>query len=136
VIPNQYHDIILGLPWLRSENAKLRLKKIKLVILGIASVYAINRRTPSLTSTPISISATSFVRYAKRTPQSCFSITLADIEKALKPKKKIDPSTLLPAHYYEFLLVFSQILADKLPPFRLGIDYKIPLLKDENGKEQ
>jgi hypothetical protein len=108
---------------------------MKLVIPGIASVYAISRRKPPSTITPISISAAGFIRHARKTPQSCFSITLADIEKALQPKKEVDPAKILPACYHEFLPVFSQILADKLPLTRPGIDHQISLLKDENGKD-
>ena len=108
---------------------------MKLVILGKASVYAINRKKPPTTIIPISISAAGFVRHARKTPQACFSITLADIEKALQPKKEVDPAKILPACYHEFLPVFSQILADKLPPQRPGIDHQITLLKDENGKD-
>ena len=49
---------------------------------------------------------------------------MRDIEKALAPKKIIDPAKLLPKEYHDFLDVFSQEAADTLPPYRSS-DYKI-----------
>jgi RNase H-like domain found in reverse transcriptase/Reverse transcriptase (RNA-dependent DNA polymerase)/Integrase zinc binding domain len=53
--------------------------------------------------------------------------SIEDIRKALQPKIIIDPTTKLPKHYHEFLLVFDQQEADKLPPHR-ECDHKIELL--------
>ena len=47
-----------------------------------------------------------------------FAITIKDVEKALAPKKIVDPATILPPEYYEFLDVFSRHLSDQLPPHR------------------
>jgi hypothetical protein len=44
--------------------------------------------------------------------------SLEDIRKALEPKALIDPTTRVPHHYHEFLKVFDQSEADKLPPHR------------------
>ncbi|THC87386.1 hypothetical protein EYZ11_013167 [Aspergillus tanneri] len=63
-----------------------------------------------------------------------FAASLKDIEKALTVKKYTDPKDKLPAHYHQFLPVFSREEADKLPPLRgAGVDHKIELEKDENG---
>ena len=56
---------------------------------------------------------------------------MRDIEKALAPKKYIDPATVLPPEYHDFLDVFSQEAADTLPPHR-ACDHKIQFMK---GKE-
>jgi RNase H-like domain found in reverse transcriptase/Reverse transcriptase (RNA-dependent DNA polymerase)/Retroviral aspartyl protease len=53
--------------------------------------------------------------------------SIEDIRKALQPKIIIDPTTKLPKHYHEFLPVFDQQEADKLPPHR-ECDHKIELL--------
>jgi len=47
-----------------------------------------------------------------------FVTSIRDIEKALRPKTRTDPATVLPKEYYDFLNVFSQELADILPPYR------------------
>ena len=57
----------------------------------------------------------------------CSGASLEDIQKALEPKTFIDPRTKLPEHYHEFLPVFDQREADKLPPHR-DCDHKIELL--------
>ena len=63
-------------------------------------------------------------------------VTLADIEAALRTKKYTDPKDKLPKHYWKWAEAFSQKLANKLPPNRPGIDHRIPLRRDENGREE
>jgi hypothetical protein len=53
--------------------------------------------------------------------------SLEDIRRALEPKTLIDPATKVPRHYHEFLKVFDQSEADKLPPHR-DCDHEIELL--------
>jgi reverse transcriptase-like protein/integrase-like protein len=65
-----------------------------------------------------------------------YSVSLADIDKALRPKQKGDPNRLLPSQYREALKSFSRELADTLPPHRQGVDHTIELEKDENGNEK
>ncbi|OWT42257.1 reverse transcriptase (RNA-dependent DNA polymerase) domain-containing protein [Pochonia chlamydosporia 170] len=52
--------------------------------------------------------------------------SLEDIHKALEPKTFINPATKVPEHYHEFLKVFDQTEADKLPPHR-HCDHEIEL---------
>ena len=56
-----------------------------------------------------------------------FSVSLRDIEQVLKPKKCVDPATLLPAQYYKFLDIFSKDDTAKLPPLHPGVDHKIKI---------
>ena len=55
-----------------------------------------------------------------------FAVLLRDIEKALEPKKQIDPAVKLPKEYHKFLNIFSRQEADMLPVHQL-YDHKIPL---------
>ena len=80
-----------------------------------------------LSATPISINAAVFSLLAAKPDHQVFSVSLRDIEQVLKPKKCVDPATLLPAQYHKFLDVFSKDDADKLPPLRPGVDYKIKM---------
>ena len=59
-----------------------------------------------------------------------FAVLLRDIEKALEPKKYIDPAVKLSKEYHGFLDVFSRQEADTLPVY-YSYDHKIPL---EDGK--
>jgi hypothetical protein len=60
-------------------------------------------------------------------------VLLEDIEKALQLKKHINPKDKLPKRYWRWLDVFSQQLADKIPPHQPGIDHKILLKRDQNS---
>jgi len=53
---------------------------------------------------------------------------MRDIDKALKITSSVDPATLLPPEYHDFLDVFSRELADTLPE-RRPYDHKIQLQK-------
>ena len=48
----------------------------------------------------------------------------------------MDPRVKLPKHYHENLPLFDMKAADQLPPHQPGIDHKIELEMDENGKEK
>ena len=65
-----------------------------------------------------------------------FAVSLADIKKALKPKKRSDPKEKLPPYYYKFLDAFNRQQADQLPPHCPGVDYAIKFLKDKHGRER
>ena len=51
---------------------------------------------------------------------------MEDIAKALEDKQPIDPRTILPKHYHEFLPVFNIATANTLPPYR-ECDHSIEL---------
>jgi hypothetical protein len=65
-----------------------------------------------------------------------FTASLADIEKALAPKRHSDPRLKLPPQYHEFLPLFDRAEADRLPPSRPGVDHEIQLEKDDDGREK
>ena len=67
-----------------------------------------------LRNTLIPIGAVAFQHLASKPDHKVFSISLKDIEHALKPKIKTDPATVLPEVYKEFLKVFSHEEANKL----------------------
>ncbi len=64
-----------------------------------------------------------------------FSVSMADIKKALTSRKKTDLRTILSDHYHEFLNVFNYMMTEKLLPLRReGTDHQIEL-KEVNEKE-
>jgi hypothetical protein len=65
-----------------------------------------------------------------------FTISIADIEKALKPHQRSDPMTKLPVQYHQRLKVSDYFLAEKLPPHRKGVDLRIEIAKDMGGNEK
>ena len=80
-----------------------------------------------LSATPISINAATFSLLAAKPDHQVFSVSLRDIEQVLKPKKCVDPATLLPTQYQKFLDIFSKDDTDKLPPLHSGVDHKIKM---------
>jgi hypothetical protein len=65
-----------------------------------------------------------------------FAISIADIEKALKPRQRSDPKTRLPPQYHEWLNTFDRSLAKKLSPHWKGVDLHIEVEKDQDGNEK
>ena len=80
-----------------------------------------------LSATPIPINTAVFSLLAAKPDHQVFSVSLRDIEQVLKPKKFVDPATLLPAQYHKFLDIFSKDDTDKLPPLHSGVDHKIKM---------
>ena len=85
------------------------------------------------------IGAAPFTRLAKKKECELFTVNMRDIEHALNPKPEIDPATVLPSEYHEFLDVFSKKEdlfskkdVDKLPE-RRSYDHKIPLIEGEKN---
>jgi hypothetical protein len=65
-----------------------------------------------------------------------FAVLLADIQKALAPKRHTDPYTKLPRQYWKYLRLFEQDKAEELPLYQGdGIDHKIKLVQEENRKD-
>jgi hypothetical protein len=77
------------------------------------------------------ISSAPFMTLARRPDHEIYAISIADIDKALKPKVHTDPTTKVPADYHDLLHVFSRTEADKLP-IRRPYDHQIKL---EPGKQ-
>jgi transposase InsO family protein/predicted aspartyl protease len=143
IIPGQHEDVIIGLPWLRSEDAKIKLRKGYIDIRSTDTRVKLRDPAHAKTDSGISQCMSSvmqgLIRRAKRKGKSdsvVFAVTLADIEKALKPRKKSDPKEKLPPQYHEFLEVFNRQHADQLPPRRPGVDHAIEVLKDDQGREK
>ena len=56
---------------------------------------------------------------------------LIDIDKVLTRKKYTDLINKLLKRLYKYLKLFNELAAEKLPPYREGVNYKINLFKDE-----
>jgi len=124
------YDLILGLPWMKALDISIQPKQCTIRIKGQKPITIQNERTrPQSASRPIAISAIAFKSYTRQKQKvQIFAASLADIQKALRPKEKSDPYTKLPLQYHEYLDIFDQQAAEKLPPLRgAKIDHKIEL---------
>ena len=79
------------------------------------------------------MSVATFVGYIRRSWDlekgvKVFAASIADINKALAPKKTVDIKLLLPKHYQSYYELFNLREASKLPLYRgPRVDYRIEL---------
>ncbi|KAI0992394.1 hypothetical protein K3495_g15791, partial [Podosphaera aphanis] len=145
IIPKLSHGLILGKPWMERENvvyhARDRYIEIREATVGGLPLRVWEKQKNLLKLTPniLSLSAGVFLATVRRARKKnnemsqVFSVTLADIQKALAPDKKSSISLeKLPSRYKKFANLFKKELIDKLPPHRPGSDHEIKL---ESNKE-
>ena len=135
------YDLILGLPWLNHHDARLDPQRGKLYLRTTGSRITRMNKKPRVSLDLGVISASimaGYIRRARRIRDDSIqvgSITMGDIQKALAPKKPIDPRTKLPQQYQDMIGLFEPKNADSLPPYRgEGVDHRIDLLP-KDGKE-
>jgi len=141
--------VVLGLPWLKSHKAIIDLRHNQLTFepqanpepvpetLSSTSIPAVSVPAPPTSSPPkhlevYAIGSAPFLRLARKKNHDLFAISMRDIDKALKITPSVDPATLLPPEYHDFLDVFSRELADTLPE-RRPYDHKIQLQKGKTS---
>lgn len=149
VVPNQVEDLILGMPWLKQCHAELDSIKCKLtfkshnITLLSDESLAKTLRNGKSSFTVNQVMASTFAGLAHRAKKNgkiqIFAASMADIDKALRPKPQLSMEQIiemLPESYKSFAAVFNPKEAATLPPHRPGLDHEIPLEKDENGREK
>lgn len=124
-------DVYLGRGWMDHRDVSVAPAK-KSIFIHSKGIRV--RSTEGTLRGGISqVSAATFaalVRRHRSAPKSVqiFTASIADIDKALQPKKPVDVRALLPAQYQEFYELFNPKEAEKLPPHRgPGVDHKIEL---------
>ena len=138
VVPQLFnHGIILGRPWLQSQDAYIDPKEDSLIIQR--SGIKIHNMEKLKAQDILQVNAVAFTRLIRGKHQgktAVFTASMADIMKALAVKKHTDPTTKLPVIYHPWLDAFNQKKANTLPPYRgPGIDHAIELEKDAEGNE-
>lgn len=131
-------DVILGHPWLRKNQVKFHATE-EFLTIGDQQIVVrpIGEGKRSQDCVPISANAFMMnVRHKRkdRKKVEVFAASIADIEKALRPKSITDPRTKMPKHFSEYLDVADRTEANKLPPLRgPGVDHRIEL-REVDGK--
>jgi hypothetical protein len=132
------YDLIIGLPWMKKNDAVFEARKNRMVIWTTRTVVYNQATTLEKELNCSIVSAAAFmttVRRCQRLKKSqVFSASLADINKALAVKTRTDPAKVLPKQYSDFLQLFDYTEAEKLPPHRGEADHHIELEKVD-GKE-
>jgi len=146
VVPNQHEELILGRPWLKDNDVTLVAKEDKLHFgrydLDLYSNQVLEKKGFKELTQVMASTYNGIARRAKRQGQQhlrCFAASLADIDKALKPKPKVTRAEVLaslPREYQEYIDAFDPDKIASLPPHRPGIDIEIQLEKDAEGKDK
>jgi len=103
VIPKLNYDVILGKPWMEGEDVKIWAKDGQLRI-GSTDTAVMNRGVHPLPKVEVyNMLASTFVGEVRRARQKkrsqIYAVTLADIDKALRPKPRSDPKEKLLEYY-------------------------------------
>ncbi|KAI0999337.1 hypothetical protein K3495_g8857 [Podosphaera aphanis] len=160
VIEDLAYDMILGDPWMRDNNAvyNARKRSIRLGQQGELTVRAKGwdkKLKPGLmakvnclkvnTGSAHQILGAHFAAISMRTRKirddniKIFAASISDINKALEVRKKKTPEEIkaeLPREIEQNAQYFTEDEKHELSPNRPGLDTKIELSKDENGREK
>ena len=124
-----HYNVILAMPWLKKQHPKIEWNSKSVIfnsntccnhclrsnkgfpITVLFYEHPQKMPTPVLASklswptcnTPIPISAIAFQHLASKPDYKLYSVSLRDIEQALKPKVKTDPTIVLPEPHKEIL---------------------------------
>ncbi|KAI0999275.1 hypothetical protein K3495_g8919 [Podosphaera aphanis] len=136
------YDMILGMPWISSENTRIYGSRSEMLIRFTGSTVKSEDTlsdTQVSTRSPVQVSAMAFNyfsrSYRKKNEVQVFAASMKDINKALEGKKRTDPTLKFSAHYHELLDVFEHRKADLLPPLRgEEVDHKIDV-ETSNGQD-
>ncbi len=140
IIPQlENYNIILDLPWFRKQDIRLYPKHLQVEIRSTDTIIenrSVKRARKLDYRSVLAVVFTILSRKSyKRPATEVFSVTLADIEKALTRKPITDPKLKLTDWNIDFLDLFNPREAEKLLLLRgLGIDYYIELEKVD-GKD-
>jgi predicted aspartyl protease len=145
VIKGQMDDVILGDNWMKDVDARYSPRKGYMDITcprtGVKT-RCWNRAKPTLGPQGFKriqitrVRAEALLAEAQHSRTQVCAVTMADIEKALRPKPPTNVRAKLPPQYHRWLPLFDQKKAEELPSHRPGIDHTIPLEKDQNGQEK
>jgi len=156
-----HYPIVLGIPWLRLHDVAVRFasntvtfgsqycithcQSTPVTVQGVTEeppepVYeekrfwtADIRKPRPFRGNIVMLNGASFFRTVKQGKLTIFKASLYDINKAIEAKDlKEEPlERVIPKQYHEFLLLFSKVLADRLPPHRPSIDHEVRLREGE-----
>lgn len=133
-------DMMLGTPWLVKEKVVIDQSDRTLFFKNTGLFVKQDADLPKQQARPISAASFSMLartakKKKKKNNYQVFAASMADINKALQTKPLVDARTKLPPWVESrFVALFDKKEADKLPPHRPGIDHRIELEKDSNGK--
>jgi len=136
------YPIVLGIPWLRHHDVSIRFPSNTVTFDSPYCLGSCNSGNQSVSIQGLDfipeqpypprqqislLGASAFLELQQKENLEVFSVTLEELEEVVNGKKQAaDVYQLVPEHYHEFLHLFREEDARKLPPHR-PYDHKIPL---------
>ena len=137
-----HYPIVLGIPWLRHHDVSIRFPSNTVTFDSPYCLDSCNSGNQSVSIQGLDfipeqpypprqqislLRASAFLELQQKENLEVFSVTLEELEEVVNRKKQAaDVYQLVPEHYHEFLHLFREEDARKLPPHR-PYDHKIPL---------
>jgi len=156
-----HYPIVLGIPWLRLHDVAVQFASNTVTFGSQyctthchdapVTVQGVTEEPPEPVYAPsgifepqicpqrpfrgniIMLNGSSFFGTVKKGKLKVFKASLYDINKAIEAKdlKERPLEEVVPEQYHEFLPLFNEVLADRLPLQRSGIDHEVRLKEGE-----
>ena len=134
VIPRQIDNIILGKGWMERHDVSIRPAKGQICIRKPFKIIVKSRAITSESIEKIRAKTIQALQVSNEVVQ-IFSISLADIQKALTWKEYRDPTQYALDWLMPVINAFNQQDAKTLPPHRKGIDHEINFVEGKTNND-
>ena len=134
VIPRQIDNIILGKGWMEQHDVNIRPAKGHVCI---RKPFKIIVKSQAITSESIEEIRAKTIQALQASNEvvQIFSVSLADIQKALTRKEYRDPAQYAPDWLMPVINAFNRQDAKTLLPHRKGIDHKINFVEGKTNDD-
>ena len=134
VIPGQIDNIILGKGWMERHDVSIRPAKGQVCIRKPFKIIVKSRAITSESIEEIRAKIIQALQASNEVVQ-IFSVSLADIQKALTRKEYRDPAQYAPKWLIPVINAFNRHDAKTLPPYRKGIDHEINFVEGKTNDD-
>ena len=134
VIPGQIDNIILGKGWMERHDVSIPPAKGQVCIRKPFKIIVKSRAITSESIEEIRAKTIQALQASNKVVQ-IFSVSLADIQKALTRKEYRDPAQYAPDWRVLVINIFNRQDAKTLPPHRKGIDHEINFVEEKTNDD-
>ena len=134
VIPGQIDNIILGKGWMERHDVSIRPAKGQVCIRKPFKIIVKSRAITSESIEEIRAKTIQALQASNEVVQ-IFSVSLANIQKALTQKEYRDPTQYAPDWLMLVINAFNRQDAKTLPPHKKGIDHEINFVEGKTNDD-
>ena len=134
LIPGQIDNIILGKGWMERHDVSIRPAKGQVCIRKFFKIIVKSRAITSESIEEIHVKTIQALQASNEVVQ-IFSVSLADIQKALTQKEYRDPTQYALNWLMPVINAFNRQDAKTVPPHRKGIDHEINFVEGKTNDD-